>query len=611
MIKNKILFITILLVVILSLIVPAKAADKEKEDGKFSGSIMVGYRGVDVDGVESKYKEDYNLDSGPRLFKLKFHFQPTGNLKKFFDRVDLTLHNFGGEPFETFDFSMAKYGTYQFKYQRRKSDYFYNDIFEGHDFHTFDFERISDSLFFKIWLHKYSRLYFSFDRYTKKGSSTTSFDISRDEFEFDQPIDESSKEITIGVDLGLKGFTLLLEEKIRDYANDYHYFLPGASQGEDPGDLSALYYYFFNQPYDYRSFTHTGRISARPMDNLLIKAAAQIGTQDVRLSYSENHAGVSYLGSGFTATYDGEGEFERDLQLYDFDVSYLFSSKVAFTGAVRYHKLEQNGSFDAYGAEVPHAMDYDTLGVEGGLQYQPNGKVAVTAGFRSESRDLTYEHEGEPHSETTKRTGLFGNLMLNLHKKIRLTGDYQFGDYKDPYTPISPSTFHRARFTARYKCGNYYLNGTYQYQLSENDINDGWKTERSQLGLRTGYHHKKVKLNLGYGLIYAKNEGDRNFVFYGRPATWNILYEGRTHMVDAYLKLFVAEKVTLGGYANYYKTDGTWEVERLILRPFLEVTFDGGFLGQVAYRYIDFKENINHLNDYDANIFELSFGYRW
>ncbi len=605
MMKNKLLLISILICFVLSLGNLLWAEEKKEDDG-FSGMFLVGYRGVDLDGVESKYKEDYNLDNGARLFNFKFHFQPKGALKKYFDRVDFSLHNFGGDPFESMDISVVKYGSYKFKYDRRKSTYFYKDMLAGHDFHTYNFDRISDSASLKVWLAKAARLYFSFDRYTKQGSSTTSMDISRDEFEFDKPIDESSKEIAVGLDISVKGFSLVLEEKLRDYKNDYHFFIPGFNEGESMGGAD-LSYFFFNQPYDLRGFTHSARLSARPTDSFLIKASAAIISEEMRISYSEEGGGTTYLGSPFNHAYNGEGLFERDIQLFNLDISYLFSSKFAFVGAVRYNNLKQEGTFENYDIEMPFELEFNTTGCEAGIQYQAHSSMGITLGLRSESRKITEEGM----EETTKRTGFFGNVKFNPAKWLKLTADYQMGSYEDPYTPVSATDSHRVRFTARTKFKHCYMSGSFLYKTAENDIDDGWKTERSQLNIRTGYNTKTFHLGVGYGLIFSKIEGDRNFVFYGRPATWNILYEGRSNLFDAYLYLFIKKNWTLGFYGNYYENEGSWGLKRIILKPFLKIDFSGGFMGQLAYRYIEFNENMYHFNDYLANIVEVSFGYKW
>jgi hypothetical protein len=611
---NKILFLSLLALITFCLAASLSAEDeKKKDDGVLSGSFMLGYRGVDVDGKMNKYKEDYNLEDGPSLTYFKLHFLPSANskFKKLFDRVDISMHEIGVEPFQSISLSAVKYGTYKFKFDRRKSSYFYNDVLEGHDFQTFDFDRVQNSASLKVWLCKAARLYVGFENYTKKGNSTTSLDINRDEFEFDRPVNELSYTTTVGLDMSLKGFTLLLEEKIQDYKNENHMFLPGFSYGENSGDLANLGYFFQDQPYDFRTFTHTAKLTARPSSNFLIKASGVVSTQDLRLSYSESQMGTTYMGTPYNYEYMGDGEFDRKMQLFDLDMSYLVTSKVALTAAVRYHNMEQDGTFDVYDVEMPASLDYNTLGVEGGIQFQPTSRIAASIGVRHETREVNTVHEGVGNEETTKRTGFFGNVKLRLSKKLRLTGDYQYGSYKDPFTPISPTDFHRARFTARYKAKSYYFTGSYVYQLSENDIDDGWKSERSQASLRVGYYKKKVKLGIGYGLIYIKNEGDRNFVFYGSPATWEILNEGRANLFDAYFQVKANKMWMVGVYGNYYKNDGYWEVERYTIKPFLEINFDGGFIGQLAYRYIDFKENIYGYNNYNANIFEISFGYRW
>ncbi|MCP5105807.1 MAG: hypothetical protein GY950_20635 [bacterium] len=500
-----------------------------------------------------------------------------------------------------------KYGSYKFKYDRRKSTYFYKDHLVGHDFHTYDFDRVNDSASLKVWLHKAVRFFFSFDRYTKEGMSTTSLDISRDEYEYDKPVDESSKTITVGLEFNLKWLSFVLEEKIQDYKNDNHFFLPGFSAGEDPYDPSTLSWYNSNQPYDFRSFTHSFKLNARPADNFLVKASAHISDQDLRLSYSESAGGTTYMGSPFSWNYTGEGTFERKMQLFDLDISYLFSNKFAFVGAVRYNKFEQEGVFDIYDVEMPMALEFNTTGFEAGLQFQPTSKVGATLGFRTETRKVTEDGM----EEETKRTGFFGNLKFNPTKWLRLTCDYQMGSYTDPYTPISPTDSHRVRTTARMKFKHCYLNGSFLYNVTENDIDDGWKTERSQLNVRTGYRNKHFHIGAGYGLVYSKNEGDRHFVFYGRPSTWNILYEGRANLFDAYLYLFLKKKWTVGFYGNYYENEGSWALKRVILKPFLKVEFCGGFMGQLAYRYIEFTENMYNLNNYVANIVEVSFGYKW
>ena len=71
------------------------------EDWTFYGGFQVGFRAVDVEGSESKYRQHLNLEDGPRLFNLNFELTPSEEMRSLFDRVELDMTNLGGDPFET------------------------------------------------------------------------------------------------------------------------------------------------------------------------------------------------------------------------------------------------------------------------------------------------------------------------------------------------------------------------------------------------------------------------------------------------------------------------------------------------------------------------------
>lgn len=617
---NKLLLFTLLCVFLCSLTtVSLRAGDEKKENDGFSGSFMIGYRSVDIDGMETKYMEDINLDTGPRLFHLKLHYVPEGNIKKFFDRFDLSVSNFGGDPFETFSIDVVKYGKYKFQYDRRKSTYFYNDNFTGGDYHTFDFDRINDSAMLKVWMGTNAHVYMDFNRWTKKGESTTSYDFDRVEFEFDKPIDEDSMDITVGVDYAGKGFSIVLEEKFQDYENANSLFLPGYTDGGEFSNYpSALYFFTLNMPYSMEGNTHTARFSAAPFKNLMLKGSAQIIKQDSSISYLEDAMGVDYLGGGYIYTNGGSGDFTRKMQMYDVDFSYLLSSKLAVVGAFRYNNFEQTGSFTAGAETTPMELKYETGGVEGGIQYQPSSKLGVTVGYRFERRDVEDEVEIEEENAPTDNSGFYGNINLKLSKSFALTADYQNGTYKNPFTLVSPSDFNRFRLTAKIKSKMFYANASFLLNKTENDDAEvTWKSTKNQFNLRFGYSGKMVHFFAGYALIDVTREGDR--AIYYPPAwaggdgtfDWDIMYEGKSNLFDAYLSFSLAKTWDLGGYFNSYSNTGSWELSRSTLKLFLKYECVRGFVGQLGYRMVDFKEKEFGTNDYKANIFEVSFGYKW
>ena len=614
--KNKILFAAALVV---CLIISGSlwAGEEKKDDNQFTGSFMMGYRMVDTDGVYTKYREDINLEKGPRLFHFKLHFAPTGDLKKLFDTMDVRVYNFGGDPFESFGIDVQKYGTYKFQFDRRKSAYFYSDILAAGDYHTFDFDRIQDSGMLKVWLGKKAHAYIDFNRFTKRGDSVTTFDYNRVEFEFDKPIDETSQEIAVGLDYSGKNFSIAVEERILEYDNVNSLFLPGY---EDGGDFarypSAMYLYILDMPYDMEGNTHSVRFSARPFKSLFLRGSAQLIDQDTTFSYFEDAMGLDYLGDDFAYTDGGQGSFERKMKLYDFDMTLILTSKLAVVGAARYRDFDQSGSITVNGETTAMDLKYENGGMEAGLQYQLSGKFGITLGFRYERRDIEDEIEIAEENAPTDRTGVFGTISWNPAKTFGLTVDYQNGSYENPFTPISPTDYNRFRLTAKLKAKSIYAKGSYLYSKSKND-DSMWESSKNQLNLRLGFHGKKVKGGVGYSLIDVTRQGD--VTVYYPPAwsggegsfAWDILFEGQSNLFDVHLYFNPAAAWALGAYFNSYTNKGSWELSRSTLKAFVKYQCKTGFITQLAYRIIDFKEKDLGLNDYKANIFEISFGYQW
>lgn len=618
--KKNILLPFIVFGFVLSLTISLQAED---EENTFYGKFLFGYRFVDTSGTFEKYKEDINLDEGVRLFSFSLHYTPKEKLKKFLDRLDVNVYNFGGDPFETLALSLQKYGKYKFQYDRRKSTYFYADqhqVSPGqlYDHHTFDFERVRDSGSLKVWLGKSANGYLNFDRYTKKGESVTTFDINRIEFEFDKPIEEDLKEVSAGINLPFNRYAFVYELKFQDYENSNSLFLPGFADG-GPNAIypSTLNDFYIDQPYNLKTVTHTFKFNARPFDSLMVSGSAMSSSQQMDLTYAEDADGIDYLGRFFTYSLSGKGQFDRQIQLYDFDMTYLLFDKLAIIGAVRYHDFNQDGSLTADGEKESMEMNFDTLGIEAGLQYQFSSKLAVTLGYRHEERDLE-GIETVTYEEKTKRDGIFGNLKLTPTKTFSLTADYQYGSYDDPFTLISPTSLNRLKTVAKVLVDKFQLSGSYLWQKTKSEIYDNlWESARNQLSLRIGYHTQKVKFSAGYSLIDVEHRGDRTVAYppsFSGPAgtfLWEILYEGKSNLLDGSLSLNVHESWKIGAYANSYWNRGFWEISRIMFKGFVEHTFNNGLVSQLGYRYVDFKEESSGYNDYKASIFELSFGYRW
>lgn len=617
--RNKKIYLALTLTVLV--FSAALSLQAQEQSKNLYGKFMFGYRFVDTSGTVERYKQDINLDDGLRLFNFNLQITPNETFKNLFDRIDINMYNFGGDPYETFRLAIQKSGKYKFQYDRRKSNYFYADQHEidgGHLYNpfTFNFDRTMDSMLIKLWLHKNVDVYVNFDKYSKKGDSTLTLDINRIEFEFDKPIEENYKQFAIGVDLHLKNFTFVFEERVMDYSNTNSLFLPGATDGGEGARYpSELNFFNLDQPYDLKTYTHTFKATGRAFDRLFINGFAQLSNQDMDLNYTEDTDGINYLGKFFDYSHSGAGKFDRKINLFDFDVTYLMFDKLAVVAAFRFNDFEQEGYLTVDGEKEEAMLKYNNKAAEGGLQYQFSPRMVLTAGYRYEIRELDGV-ETVTYEEKTVRNGLYGNIKWDI-RTFKITADYQFGDYKDPFTLISPTSFHRFRFTAKANIDNFNFSGSFLWNRAKSEVYDErWDSTKNQLNLRIGYNGQKVRISGGYALIDVEHKGIRTIVY---PPTWtgpgsfpwDILYEGKSNLFDASLSADLANDWTLGGYANVYSNRGFWEIDRFTFKAYVEYTFSNGLVSQIGYRYVDFKEKMSGFNDYSANILEISLGYRW
>jgi len=603
------------------------AAQEANPEKNFTGTFSFGYRAVDQSGAANKYREHINLDKGVRLFNFSLSYVAPESLKKLFDRIDLDAVNLGGDPYESFGLSIRKFGTYAFTYSHRKSTYFYGDLNEvsGRLFDPvrFNFDRVTDSGSLSLTLHKAVNVFLNFDRYTKSGDSEATFQVDSALIAADKPVSEKMTQLGFGVDLHVPRYGLVFEQKHQDYANTNSLFLAGTTT--------------------FASNTSSFRLNARPFDNLLLRGSAQLSKLD---------SDVSILsGTGQSAATLGTGAFTRKIDLYDLDLTYLLFRKLAIIGGVRYHTFEQSGQLTSSGETGLSDFGFKTLGFEGGLQWQLSPKFSLTGGYRHEERKFTgpgSEHSAEAletetaaenfetinYTDSTVRRGFFGNLRWDL-KSLKLTADYQHGDYDDPYTMISPTLFDRFRATVRWQMKSFSLSAGYLMTRNKNEIPGGvnyrvvytddnysdlWKSSNDQINFRLGYTGTKVHGSVGYSLIDFKTDSMRYIAYNpgwlgaGGEFPWAINYEGKSTVLDAMFGLSLGPDWKIGANANSYSNSGTWPIERTMFKAYVEYTFLGGFVSQLNYRYFNFKEKDSVLtirNNYSAGILEVSFGYRW
>jgi len=620
---------TILILSAAALVAVAPPCLAQTQDDDFSGEVRVGYRNVDTGGADTKYREDVNLEDGPRLFRLAFDYNRDGSLGGLVDRLRLDVDNFGGDPFETLSLGIQKFDAFDFRYDRRKSDYFYQDVLipredfdvrlsNGGDFHHFDFERVQDSARFDLRLTDRAKFHFGFDSYGKTGEATTTLDLQRDEFELERVIDETSETWSAGIEYAWNDVTLTLEERVRDYENLVDVFAAGATEGENTTNAAQLDFYFLDQPYEYTAHEHVARVVATP-GRWTIRGQALLQTLDMDVFASERGAGTGFNGSPFAIDDLGAGEIDRDLDMFDLDLTYLVTDRVAIIGGVYTRSLDQDGDFTFADERNLGSWEIDTTGFEAGIQVAATAAVTVSGGVRWEEREVQHDAIADAgagdvfefEKTTTEHTGYFGDLSWNpAGSGFSLNALVDSSSFDDPFTLVTPTDRLRWKLRAKYAFADtgFTLSGGVSSTTSDND-DSGWKSSYDQTNLQLAYAKPGFDASIGWSTVDIDRDVDQ-FVN-GGDFFFPISYSAESDFLDGRLRWRPSENWTVGGSLRLYENDGSFGLERDDYRAFVDYAFAAGYTVGVAYRTVDYDESTYNFDDYDADIIEASVGYRW
>lgn len=606
----------------LLLLLAAPLGAQTSNAGSFVGNFQVGYQGVDVNGSEEKFRSDLNLRDTPMLFSTYLDYQPGDALQGFADRIELDLSTLGDTPFETLRLDINKYGRYDFHYERRKSDYFYDDLITraelvgGDDLSilgdqvSFDFERVRDLLDLDIRINRRAKFNLGFDRYTRQGDSTNTVRIQRTVYQVQKPLDERQSDYIAGFEYAWDKVTLILEERYRDYENAFEIFLPGQSGDSDP----VLDFFFLDQPYDFTSNDHTLRVVAQPTRKLLIRFAGTLQDLGMDIAADERVKGTDGNGVPYEDETTGDGQIDRDMELLDLDLTYQFTQRWGLILGARSRTLDQNGAFQFGDGLNSGLWKIDTTSYDAGVQFAVSPQLVFSGGFLGENRDVEVS-EGEDEDlsggdRSTDHLGWYVTAAWKPTQRFKLSADFDDSSIDDPFAAASPTSRQHARLRLRYGWENgFWVSGAYTLNDIENS-DSNWKSDFDQADVRVGYNGRGLDAHLGYNTITTKSESG-TLIGRGNPLPFRVLYDVDSDFVDGRVRWVALERLVLGGDLRLYENSGFYARDRSDYRGWVEILFGQAYWAHLGYRSVDYNEDFWDVEDYDADIVELSIGYRW
>jgi hypothetical protein len=192
--------------------------------------LEIGYRWVsDIAGNQDMYRSMVNLGEGPKLLRSNLSLRSNYGSGLLFDRLDLSVNNWGGDPYNTFRLNFGRGDLYEFRADYRNLNY-YNFIptldnplaSKGTLFgqHSLNVTYRTTDLELKLFPHSKVRPYVAYSRASGFGPGFTTFAVTGNEFLLDTRWQYAANDYRGGVEISLPKLTLTVEQGYRRLRND-------------------------------------------------------------------------------------------------------------------------------------------------------------------------------------------------------------------------------------------------------------------------------------------------------------------------------------------------------------------------------------------------------
>lgn len=242
---------------------------------EWHGVFELGGQSVDVHGNNGVYRSQVNYTDGVRLYTLNLEGKAT-DPGAFFSRTYLRGSGWGGDPYNWAQYGVSKDRWFDFKGSYVRSDYYFQYPGFARDQHRNDQQRRRQSYELTLFPGRPLRVrlaYFRNSSFTAGFSPTlTTFDFSRDEFAFFEPLRQTSDEYLLGLDWNLRQWSFFLDYSWRHFRNDRFLTVvtppvpnPGNNLFTPPTSTNTTFLNFADRFYPgrghvpYLRFTVTGR----------------------------------------------------------------------------------------------------------------------------------------------------------------------------------------------------------------------------------------------------------------------------------------------------------------------------------------------------------------
>jgi hypothetical protein len=206
-------------------------------------SSEVGYRWVETTGSEDMYRSMVNLGSGPKLLHSDLSLRANYGAGVVFDHLDISMDNWGGDPYNTVRFSFGRTGAYEVSGTYLNQNYynfipsFANPLLaqgKTQSQHGLDVGYRTTDVEVKLFPTHWVRPFFGYARTTGFGPGLTTESFTGNEFVLGQNWRYAANDYRGGLEFALPKLTVSVEQGFRFLQNDTAAYWNGDSTGNNP-----------------------------------------------------------------------------------------------------------------------------------------------------------------------------------------------------------------------------------------------------------------------------------------------------------------------------------------------------------------------------------------
>jgi hypothetical protein len=191
--------------------------------------VELGYRWVSGAGNRDMYRSMVNLGEGPKLLRSSLSLRAAYGAGALFDRLDLSMNNWGGDPYNTLALHVGRAEVSDFRAGYRNLNYynfvpaFANPLLAAGRLlgqHSLNVTQRSTDLELKLFPSRRLRPFFAYSRTSGFGPGYTTFQTSGNEFLLGTNWRYRADEYRGGLELELPRLAVTFDQGVRLLAND-------------------------------------------------------------------------------------------------------------------------------------------------------------------------------------------------------------------------------------------------------------------------------------------------------------------------------------------------------------------------------------------------------